>query len=97
MAIPLLAALMFVGLLGSAFFSGAEIAVISCNRLKMRHLAREGNRAAMAVERILGDLRRMVTTTLFGTNFCNVATAAAATGFFISITPGRTLRSLCAL
>ncbi len=88
MAIPLLAALMFVGLLGSAFFSGAEIAVISCNRLKMRHLAREGNRAAMAVERILGDLRRMVTTTLFGTNFCNVATAAAATGFFISITPG---------
>ena len=88
MGLPLLAALVFVGLLGSAFFSGAEIAVISCSRLKMRHLAREGDRAAMAVERILDDLRRMVTTTLLGTNFCNVATAAAATGFFITILPG---------
>ncbi|MFC1530299.1 hemolysin family protein [Gemmatimonadota bacterium] len=88
MGLPLLLALMFVGILGSAFFSGAEIAVISCSRLRMRHLAREGNRAAMAVERILGDLRRMVTATLIGTNFCNVATAAAATGFFITITPG---------
>ncbi len=88
MGLPLLAALVFVGLLGSAFFSGAEIAVISCSRLKMRHLAREGDRAAMAVERILDDLRRMVTTTLIGTNFCNVATAAAATGFFITIMPG---------
>ncbi len=88
MGLPLLLVLMFVGILGSAFFSGAEIAVISCSRLRMRHLAREGSRAAMAVERILNDLRRMVTATLIGTNFCNVATAAAATGFFITITPG---------
>ncbi|MFC1627937.1 hemolysin family protein [Gemmatimonadota bacterium] len=88
MGIPLLVALMLVGILGSAFFSGAEIALISCSRLRMRHMTREGNRAAMAVERILGDLRRMVTATLIGTNFFNVATAAAATGFFVTITPG---------
>jgi CBS domain containing-hemolysin-like protein len=89
MGLPLLAVLAAVGLLGSAFFSGAEIAIISCSRLRMRHLAGAGNRSAMAVERILGNLRRMVTTTLLGTNLCNVATAAAATGFFITIAPGR--------
>jgi CBS domain containing-hemolysin-like protein len=88
MGLPLLLILMLVGILGSAFFSGAEIAIISCSRLRMRHLAREGNRAAMAVEHILNDLRRMVTATLIGTNFCNVATAAAATGFFVMVAPG---------
>jgi Mg2+/Co2+ transporter CorB len=65
MGLPLLLVLLLVGILGSAFFSGAEIAVISCSRLRMRHLAREGNRAALAVERIQPAGKRVLATAEF--------------------------------
>lgn len=84
----LLIGLIVIGLVGSAFFSGAEIAIITCNRLQIHHLALDGNRAALAVERCLHNLRRMVTTTLLGTNFFNVAAASAATGLFAMLVPG---------
>jgi len=80
--------LIAVGLIGSAFFSGAEIALISCNRLRMHHLARGGRRAAARVLEVLDRLREMITTTLLGTNFCNVMTASAATVLFNQLLPG---------
>jgi len=85
----LLVILMLVGILGSAFFSGAEIAIITCNRLRMHHLARAGRRSAALVDTFLKNPRKMVTTTLIGTNFFNVATAAVATGLFTAVAPGR--------
>ena len=85
----LLAAVIVLGLVGSAFFSGAEIAVISCNRLRMHHLVRRGSHRARRVMRLLENPRRTVTATLLGTNFCNVATAAAATGLFMTLAPSR--------
>ena len=89
MSLPLLTILMLIGIIGSAFFSGAEIAIITCNRLRMHHLARAGRRSAEMVDTFLKDPRKMVTTTLIGTNFFNVATAAVATGLFTSVAPGR--------
>ena len=86
---PLLVILILVGIIGSAFFSGAEIAIITCNRLRMHHLARAGRRSAILVDTFLKSPRKMVTTTLIGTNFFNVATAAAATGLFTAVAPGR--------
>lgn len=85
MSIPLFIVLILVGLIGSAFFSGAEIAVISCDRIRMHNLAREGNRSARIVQRLLEQRRKVVTTTLLGVNFCNVGTAAGATGLFITL------------
>ncbi len=81
--------LIAAGLLGSAFFSGMEIAIISCNRLRMHNLSRAGDRAARMVEGFLDNRRRMVTATLIGTNFCGVGAAAAATGFFTLLLGGR--------
>ncbi len=89
MNVPLLLALIGVGIVGSAFFSGAEIAVISSNRLRIHHLARDGHRSAGTVLRLLESPRKVVTTTLLGTNFCNVATAAAATGLFSILMDGQ--------
>ncbi len=86
--VPVLIALIAVGMVGTAFFSGAEIALISCNRLRMHHLAREGVGSARRVIETLDRLREMVTTTLLGTNFCNVMAASAATALFIRLTPG---------
>ncbi len=81
--------ILVVSVLGSAFFSGAEIAIITCNRLRMHHLARAGRRSAILVDTFLKNPRKMVTTTLIGTNFFNVATAAVATGLFTVVAPGR--------
>lgn len=89
MSMPVFVILILVCIVGSAFFSGAEIAVISINRLRMRHLAGEGSRSAALVEDFLTTPRKMVTMTLFGTNFFNVAAAAVATGLFMALVPGR--------
>jgi len=74
--------LIAVGLIGSAFFSGAEIALISCNRLRLHHLARDGNRSARRVLAVLDNLQEMITTILLGTNLCNVMAASTATVLF---------------
>jgi putative hemolysin len=81
--------LIVAGLLGTAFFSGTEIAIITCNRLRMHNLSRAGDRSARMVEGFLDNRRRMVTATLIGTNFCGVGAAAAATGFFTLLLGGR--------
>lgn len=89
MSIPVFVILILICVVGSAFFSGAEIAIITSNRLRMHHLAREGSRAAALVEGFLESPRKMVTTTLLGTNFFNVAAAAVVTGLFTALAPGR--------
>ena len=40
-----------VSLVAVAFFSSAEASLISVNKFRMRHLAEQGNRAALAVLR----------------------------------------------
>lgn len=88
MSVPVFILIILLGMVGSAFFSGAEIAIISCNRLRMHNLASEGNRAARIVERFLHQRRQVVTTTLLGTNLCNVGAASAAAGLFTTLIPG---------
>jgi putative hemolysin len=77
------------GLLGSAFFAGTEIAIISCNRLRMHNLSQSGDRAARMVEGFLDNRRRMVTATLIGTNFSNIGAASAATALFTLLAGNR--------
>jgi len=89
MSIPVFVILILICVAGSALFSGSEIAIISINRLRMRHLAGEGSRSAAMVEDFLRNPRKMVTMTLLGTNFFNVASAAVATGLFAAFVPGR--------
>ena len=44
----------------SAFFSGTETALMSVNRDRLRHFAREGSRGARAAERLLERPDRLV-------------------------------------
>src|SRR5690606_15851024 len=54
--------LLFVALIGlvlaSAFFSGSEVALLSANRLRLRHLSEQGNRRARAVLDLLEHPQR---------------------------------------
>lgn len=56
----------------SAFFSGAEMAFVSANKLKMRELADQGNQVAQKVMRLHQHPQNFLTTILIGNNIVNV-------------------------
>ena len=51
-----------------AFFSGSEIAVISADRMKLRHAAASGSRGAALALKMLDKPEWLLSTTLTGTN-----------------------------
>ncbi|MCK8824462.1 hemolysin family protein [Fuchsiella alkaliacetigena] len=69
----------------SGFFSGSETALMSVNRVKIKHLAQEGNKKAETVDKLLDNPDRLLTTILVGNNLVNVAASAIATALAIEI------------
>jgi putative hemolysin len=64
----------------AAFFSGAETAFVSCNRIRIRHLAKGPDRNAQVAERLLAKPENVLATTLVGTNiFIVLGVVMAAT------------------
>lgn len=75
----------FILILLSAFFSSAETAFSTVNRVKMRSLEEEGNKKAAKVNRILDNYSKMISTILIGNNIVNLAASSLATTFAIQI------------
>ena len=71
--------LLIVLLVVSAFFSGSETALMSINRYRLRHAAREGHRAARLVEKLLRRPDRLIGLILLGNNLANIAASALVT------------------
>lgn len=63
----------------SAFFSGTETALMSINRYRLRHRAREGSAGARAAEQLLEAPDRLIGLILVCNNFVNSASAAIVT------------------
>ncbi len=64
----------------SGFFSSAESAFTTANKVKLRTMAEDGDKAAARVLRILTHYRKMLGTILVGNNIVNLsATALSAT------------------
>ncbi len=61
------------------FFAGSEMAYLSFNRLKLRHLADEGNKAAQIVMRFHKHPNRFLTNILIGTNLMHVTVTGLVT------------------
>lgn len=73
----------------SAFFSSAETAFSTCNRIRIRGLADEGNKNASRVLSILDNYGKLISTILIGNNIVNLSASALATTIAISLsTPG---------
>ena len=66
-------------ILASAFFSSSETGMVAINRYRLRHLARQGQKAASRVEALLKRTDRLLSVILIGNNFVNnfAATVAA--------------------
>ena len=85
----LLAALVFLIVL-SAFFSAAEIGMMTLNRYRLRHLAASGHRPARVAARLLERPDRLLGVILLGNNFANIAASSVATLLALHLygTPG---------
>jgi putative hemolysin len=57
-----------VCVLFEGFFSGSEIAIISVDKIKLRHLVSLGSRGAKQAQKMLQQPERFLGTTLVGTN-----------------------------
>jgi putative hemolysin len=82
---PWLASLVIVGCLGAeAFLSGAEIALYSANKLKIRHYSEQGSRSARLILKMLEKPERMLGSTLVMHNLVVVTGTAFATTAFVT-------------
>lgn len=72
-------------LLLSAFFSSAETALVTVNRIRMRTLAEDGNAKAARVLRITDDSGKMLSAILIGNNIVNLSASSIATSLAIRL------------
>lgn len=72
-------------LLVEAFFAGSEIAVVSADRLRLRHAAAKGSRGARLALRMLQKPEHLLTTALVGINVAIVTNASLSTLFVIDL------------
>lgn len=69
----------FICLLLAAFFSGAEMAFVSSNKLRIHRFADSGNRAAKILIQFIKRPQHLLTTILIGNNIVHVVATAALT------------------
>ncbi len=72
-------------LLLSGFFSSAETALSTVNRVRLRGLAEDGNKRAKLVNKILDNYSKMISTILIGNNIVNIGASALTTTFVINV------------
>ena len=85
LSVGTLSVILVVLILLSAFFSGTETALMSVNRYRLRHLAREGSTAARAAEKLLERPDRLIGMILICNNSVNSAAAAIVTVIALSL------------
>lgn len=75
----------------SAFFSSAETAFSTVNRVRLRTLAEEGNKSAIRVLAILDRYGKMLSAILIGNNIVNLSASSVMTTFAISLWGSRSV------
>ena len=69
----------------SAFFSSAETALTTCNRVSLKVLADEGNKRASLALKVLDKYGKMLSSILIGNNIVNLSMSAIATTLALNI------------
>lgn len=76
---------LLVLLLLSAFFSSAETAMTTVNKIKIRTLAEEGNRRARTLLKITENSGKLLSAILIGNNIVNLSAASLTTSLAYSL------------
>ena len=75
-------------LIGSAFFSGTEIAYTSLNKLKLKQDGENGDRTQKLVHYIYNHYENALSTLLIGNNLVNIAATSIATVLAVKLAAG---------
>lgn len=75
----LLLATLLLLLIGSGFFSIAEISMMALNRYRLKHMAKRGHRGAKLTVQLLEKTDKLLGVILLGNNLLNAAAAALVT------------------
>ncbi len=79
-----IAALLLLLMALSALFSATEAAMLSINKVRLRHLVEQGHRSAQLTFGLLTQLDRVIGTLLVANNLVNVAISAIGAWLFVS-------------
>ena len=77
--------ILLILLLLSAFFSSAETALTTVNKLRIRALIDEGNKRAVSVSNLLERRTKMLSAILIANNVINISASALATSIAINL------------
>lgn len=77
--------ILVVLILLSGFFSSAETALTTCNKIKMRTLADNGNASAKRVLKITDNSGKMLSAILVGNNIVNLSASSISTSLVIGL------------
>ncbi len=69
----------------SAFFSSAETALTTVNKLRIRSLAEEGSNSAKTVQKLIENPSKMLSAILIGNNIVNLTASSLTTTLAINI------------
>ena len=76
--------ILIILLILSAFFSSAETALTTVNKIRIRSLADEGNKRAKSVLKVSDDSGKMLSAILIGNNIVNLSAASLTTSLAYS-------------
>lgn len=85
--IQLLILILLIGL--SAFFSSAETAFTTVNKIRIRNLAETGNRKAVTLMKVLENQGKMLSAILVGNNVVNLTASSMATTLALQVWSNR--------
>ncbi len=74
---------LFVCIVGSAFFSSSETAFSCANRMRLKSMEQEGDKKAGKVLKIIDDYDSMLSAILIGNNIVNIAASSICTVLFV--------------
>lgn len=83
---PLQVVVLIILLLLSAFFSSAETALTTVNKIKMRSLAEDGNKNAKLVLKLTDNSSKLLSAILIGNNIVNLSASALTTTIAYDLT-----------
>ena len=81
--IQLLSLILLIGL--SAFFSSAETALTTVNKIRIRNLAEAGDKSAVTLTKVLEDQGKMLSAILVGNNVVNLTASSMSTTLAMNI------------
>ena len=77
--------ILIILLSASAFFSSAETALMTSNKLRMRNLAENGNKRAAKVLKVTENTDKMLSAILIGNNIVNLTASSISTALTLKI------------